>query len=1026
MSCSNWLRRLTPSVFVAGTLLLTTVTNAQAAHEDRLSFREFREQSGSGIDRRTARSMFRELSDTTGGAAGNRSRALSFDSHNAIQSKVIDGFATTRVQVNRDAIVSQLRGRTRQADIAGNILSLRSGLDLDLTSGVKNIALGKNLFNTQQSVTINTGDGSKTFAAGSLVSAAEYIAVKQVLAGGGQQLSLDASGRAVGGSVDLDAITGNNDVMRAANYVNAKDVTTTGDFSKRSEFKLLGDLNNFGSVIAESGSLNARAGAIRAEDINNYRGATISSNIDLTLDASGNLTNAGTIESTGSLTLVAGSAITNSGSVSAVSDISLDSGYVRNKGSLSSANGSINLNAPLDAALQVNNRAGTMTALNGAINVRDASYAGAANSYLSGGGDLYSKVLNINAGHGTAWVAVNELTGQINQTGSAAHVTASTEVLQLGNVCLTGDPTYFNTAGSILINDNLTVSEKLVIAASGNIAATGTLNISAGVASQGFDITMIAGADFKNTGGSNKPILGNGNAGSGAGAIRLSGKSSKTGGSIILNPNTQVSSRATNASGTKNGGDIQLFAFEGKGIDGIIGGLVDFQGASVSTGGNGSGTNGDLLIVAGATTAQLGVTVLAGQINTTGGTGGGGDVTIVTADPVVSAGGSTVTYDQNGNRTSTAQLVAADKLNKKAGMAILGTLTAPTVVNLNAGDRIIVDNVVSGAETATLTAGGDIIINQGGSLVQASDLVTLNSGGDIGSSLIPFRVNGPRLEFTARGTARIDSTNGGAWLVGGSVNKGDIIITANNANFSGTSLVAKNISIQANNFTHFDQLSGSSVVSLTANGGTNFTNGVFGEISGPNLALITGGSIGTAAVPFTLPTNTTLVYVDSTGAGEINLAGSSSKTVEFNNLTGVNIKVSNIGSTLLSGNTLASGTFTAIASNGTITIDGDVSSAGAQTYTSSGGNGKLSIAKNTALFGGSTITINVGAATATPMTLPDNIIVDGSVLLTGNEIKAKKPDSTIDGAPGRQISINNGNSKGAILFGGDVLISTDN
>jgi filamentous hemagglutinin len=967
--------------------------------------------------------MFLEIRDTTRGAVRNISKDPGVDI--AVQSALKNTFASPQHQADTNAIVSQLRGRTRQSDISGRTIRFKSGLDLDLTSVTKNISLGKNLFNGQQSVTINIGDDSKTFSAGSLVSAAEYIAVKQVLSGRGQQLSIDKAGRAIGGSVDLDAITGTNDVMRAAHYVNAEGVTTTGDFSKRSEFKLLGNLNNFGSVIADAGSLKARTGAIRADEINNYRGATISSNIDLTLDAAGSLTNAGTIGSTGSLTINAGKSIANSGSISAVSCLNLNSGVVRNQGTLTSTHGNINLNAPQDVVLEVNNRGGTINALNGAINLREASYSGAANSFLTGGGDLFSKELNMNAGQGTAWVDVNELTGQVNQTGAAAHVIASTEVMTIGNVCLTGDPTYFNTNGSIVVNDNLTVSEKLVIAASGNVFSIGSLNISAGLDSQGFDITMIAGADFKNTGGFNKTTLGNTNLG-GAGAIRLTGKSSKTGGSILLDPNTQVSSRATNSSGAKNGGNVQLFAFEGKGIEGIIGGIVDFQGASISTGGNGTGTNGNLLIVAGAPTAQLGVTVLAGQINTTGGSGGGGNVTIITADPVVSVSGSTVTYDQNGNRTSTASLVQADKVNGKAGIAILGTVTSPTSVTLTAGDRIIVNNVISGSQTATLSAGGDIIENTNGNSVQATNLVTLNSGGNIGSNLLPLTVNGPHLEFTAKGSAKIDSANNGAWLVGGSVPKGDIVITADNANFSGTSIIAKTIDIQANAFTHFDELKGSNGVSLIANGGTIFSNNTFAQLSAPNLAITTGGSVGTGAVPFVLPANTTLVFAVSSGGGAINLIGSNSKTVEFNSLAGSNVKVSNTGSTLLSGNTFASGTFTAIASNGTITVDGDISSIGAQTYTSSGENGKLTISKNTALFGASTITISVGAATATPMPTPDNVIIDGNVLLTGNEIKAKKPESTIDGAPGRQITINNGNAKGAVSFGGDIIISTDN
>jgi len=162
------------------------------------------------------------------------------------------------------------------------------------------------------------------------------------------------------------------------NYVNASNVTTIGDFSKGSDFRLLGDLSNYGTVSAVSGSSNARSGAIRADDINNFKNATITSNVDLTLDASGTLNNAGTINSTGSLTVTAGGALNNSGAISAANNVDLGAATVNNRGAISSASGNVNLLGTPDAVLQVNNRRGTISALNGAINLRDSSYNGIA------------------------------------------------------------------------------------------------------------------------------------------------------------------------------------------------------------------------------------------------------------------------------------------------------------------------------------------------------------------------------------------------------------------------------------------------------------------------------------------------------------------------------------------------------------------------------------------------------------------------------------------------------------------------
>lgn len=1031
MSEQKWLRPVPSTLILAGTLLLTMAGDARAGHEERLNFREFRDQNP-GVERQTAREMFRELRDTRGGGVSNAGRA---DINAAVQAALRSTIDTARLNstrtpalapdLNGNAAVAQVRGRSNQKYSDGKTVRLSSGLNLDLTSAARNISLGKNLFDNQQSVTISTGEGTKTYSAGSVVSAAEYIAVKQVLAGGDQKLTIDKNGRAVGGSVDLDSITGTHDSLRAATYVNAKDVTTIGDFSKRSEFKLLGDLNNFGTLIAESGSSNARAGAIRADDINNYNGATISSNLNLTLDAAGNLNNLGTINSAGSLTLSAGSSLSNSGTVSASQDLRVNAAEVRNKGEFSSTTGSVSFNTVQDVALEINNRGGTISATNGAINLRDADFTGVSNSFLTGGANLYSQELNMNSGQGTAWVAAEKLTGSINQTGSAAHVTASTDALNLGTICLTGDPTFFNTAGSINITGSITVAENLVIAASGNITSVNNSIITAANNSQGFDVTLIAGADFTNTGGTNKDTLNSTTIMSGAGGIRLTGKSSNTGGAISLNPNTQIKTRPLTLSGAQNGGNVQMFAFGGNGdLNGIPAGLIDFDMGSIETGGNGAGINGNVLAVTGTKTASLGIGILAGTINTMGGTGGGGQVQMVTANPTVSSKGSTVTYGPNGAKTSSASLVPADKLNKKISISILGTITGPSNINLLAGKDIIVNNVISGFQTANLTAGADLESRTVGK-VSATNLINLTAGGNIGPGVLPFLINTPHVEFDTKGFATIKSETVGAFLVGGNATKGAINIVANSAVLSGNSITAKDISIQSSTFGTFQTLAGSSSVALVASGATNFASSMFGQLNTPKLGIQTGGSIGTIIAPFELSSGTTYVEAVSSGGGNIVMTGSSSKELEFHGVSANNIIVSNSGSLLVSGNTSASGAFTASTANGTLTVDNDVTSGGAQLFNGAGSKGKFVVANNTALQSGSTITITVGAATAATMPTPKNVSVEGNVVLTGSGIKAKKPESTISGAAGKQIKINNGNSSGSISFGGDVLIITN-
>src|SRR5262249_36705793 len=154
-------------------------------------------------------------------------------------------------------------------------------------------------------------------------------------------------------------------------------------------------------------------------------------------------------------------------------------------------------------------------ALNGAINIREAGYDESFNSTIVGG-DLLSKDLNVSSGQGTANVYVNELTGKVNTTGSAAHVVANTDTLILGEQCLIDDPTYFNT-GNIVIDGNIFVGEKLAIIAGGNITSTfSNLTIRARDPNgfqDGQDIVIVAGANVTSTGTPSNPLSGSPPAG---------------------------------------------------------------------------------------------------------------------------------------------------------------------------------------------------------------------------------------------------------------------------------------------------------------------------------------------------------------------------------------------------------------------------------------------------------------------------------------------------------------------------------
>ena len=713
---------------------------ALAANDDRPSFRDFRD-ANAGIDRSALRQMYRtQFGGAGGGGRSSDPSAISIptvptlpETHSVNDIVRVNG-TTRRIEkrLERQGVLNQ---SIQQVD--NNLINVRGGVSLDLTSTTRNITLGDNLFGKVSAVEISVGGETKTVQAGSQVSAAEYIAVKQILSGNSQKITIDGAGSAIGGEVDLGSITANNDVMRASDLVVPVNVTTYGDFSKRSDFKLLGDLTNAGTIYTYSSHKNG--GAIRADDITNQAGALISSDRDLGLFASGNLSNYGTITSKGSLTLSAGDTLTNASEVNAKRDVNLSAPNIVNSGSITSLKGDINIDGPVTAELNVNGAGGSFTAEN-AINVRSAAYAGAFDTNVNGG-DFFSKEMNLNAGGGVMQTHVGELTGVLNQTGTEAHVTASTDELVLGQVCLTGDPTFKNDSGNIIIAGNITVAQQLAIIASGNISSVNNISIIAGNATTGFPITMVAGADQVVAGTNSGTLPGGGTAQ----GTTLTGLASATGGSILLGNNVTISSRATGASG--NGGDVLLAAFEGGNASS---GRVNVGGGTttINTGGRtATDSNGNVTIIAGL---QNGNAVNVGFINTTGGNTSTGAINITTTQPI-SSNGSDIVYDATGAITSSNSLIAGPGVGTGANVTFVRNSLTNVDVSVDA-DTITTltgSSVTSNFGTINFTSVSGIIGAGVGSLVSAPTVNLVSQNTDIGSSTQRVRVDANNLYVDA-------------------------------------------------------------------------------------------------------------------------------------------------------------------------------------------------------------------------------------------------------------------------------------
>jgi len=1005
---------------LSGTILLSASQNAQASPEHRGGFRSFREQNPD-IDRYTARQMF--LADRKNQTADNAAQNAA---QNAGRISRMAG-PTFTMTMGPDGIIrcgtpdpgmlrddkknERIRNQSFQFD-SKNSLRVNNGVNLDLTSNQRNIVLGRSLFAGENaSVSINVGGESKTVSAGSQVTAAEYVAVKQVLAGE-QKVSVDRAGRAIGGEVDLGSLTNDNDVMRASNLVIAENVTTYGDFGKRSDFRLLGNLSNYGSVQALSTDADVKSGALRARDISNYAGALINSTVDLTLDASGKFLNEGSISSTGNLTINASN--------------------VRNSGSITSTNGNVNLDTAPDTALLVNNSKGVIRAENGAINIRSAEYTGSANSTVNGG-DLLSQELNIHSGTGLSEVAVNELTGTVNQTGTAAHLLASTENLNLGSICLTGDPTYYNTAGSITISGDVIVGQHLVIAASGDILSSATATVAARDATQGYDITLIAGAAITADAANNSSTL----PSALTGAITLSGKSSKTGGGILITNDVTFDTTPNNVAGNLNAGKVNMFAFPGKQIGA---GTIDIEDATIRTGGLNLGANGDVLIYAGA---KSGTTIRTGIIDALGSTA----PTISTGAVYLFAGALTtfpkgpVSYDANGNLTSTSIITtlkktSGDILIARRDISELNRDIETLGLVVSTGGNVQIDGDVTSLGVLSFNVSGNIDASSQANAMIGDFLFAVSNKGNIGTTSNPLQVEVDSLLMQTKGSmAAVEVGGTGTLDILTTFAADEVLIDAENkiaVTDAADPITSDTVRLDFFNYAGaFPTVSANLVELRTNDAAFNVTGVLNGKKTIYSLEI--AGGIGTSVNRLEVLQAS---IVAAGAVGDIFINQTSTKEVEYG-VAGANVDMISSGSVLFS-NLSSAGTgdfLVNVTGKGTLTVDTFIDAFDQLTIQNSNAAGKIALATGAKLqthantVGMGNISVNLGTTLGPVFADPiANVEVDpsstGTVTFTGVGLKAKSPVNIIF-ADGPNVSINNTVKNGNMTFGGDVRINAD-
>ncbi|MDZ4832962.1 MAG: hypothetical protein SGJ27_04100 [Candidatus Melainabacteria bacterium] len=1010
------------SIALAATLTLAPLTaNAEYVQPDRsearIAFREFK-ANNPDRSKRELRNLYRSpfTSSNSNTSAPQATTADLIFNANSSASRL-----NQRVEQN----VREYRNNTVQLQDSGRLRNSKNGIDLDLNSASQSITLGAKLFQNAQQVTIERGGQQITLAAGSTVTASEYIAVKQLLLTGAQSIQLDGTGKSIGGSVDLSQITARNDRMRADDLNIPVNVTAYGDFSKGSTFQVSGDLVNAGSIYALDSKRGTAGGALRADNLINSSTGLISSEsqngldarIDLTLAATGNLLNQGSITSSGDLILTAGNSITNHGTatqaaaISARGNLEASAKDIINHGLIRSSDGNVRFNSAedyLNGALTIDNRLGEVQALNGAINLRDRSFRQDASTYVYGG-DFLSKQFNVFTGRGTADLNVNKLTGTLNQDGFASHVTAETTALTLGDICLSGDPTYKNAGGDIIIGGNITVQEALTIIAEGSILNSGPAVITAANNTTGFNVTFIAGADITSVVGTDNTIVGPIPPALAGAATDISGLASASGGTITLGADplapVTINTRSTGG-GDTNGGDVLFAAFDSFALTGTI----ELTNTKINTGGKGNGNNGNVTLIAGG----LGdvPTITVGAVDTTGGNGTGGDINISGFTP--QSTGGTISYDANGNRTSVAALVAGPSSMAGSNILTSGDLTAAGNVTVRTG----LNGNISIGEFNITTKGANSVVDlkaTGTGNITGTDFTTITTRtlnlttdtGDIGDPientpifanagfmnatgsaastdilLVSFNpglnvisATGSSINIATQGTIISDPSKGpivadelliGSFGGGTGINEfRPLEVTANDLFVAGLggNVFVHNNNAGLTNLTGGDALQAKGIFSVTTDG--TISLGVDETISAQNILLtpalgftsVLGLLKATSSVSLTTP-----VSIDATTVAPL-IQSPVLKVTSLNGDVGTSVN------RLLAGTTVTS--IAAFAPNGNVFLQGSVTS---KAILAGGAAGKSFDYKGT---GTTTITGNVSSGTEDL-----NIVISGPGTLT--------------------------------------------
>jgi hypothetical protein len=800
---------------------------------------------------------------------------------------------------------------------AGTGTDASAALDLSSTSrGISARVPGK-----YDSIDIQVGDVTRTVKHGDLLTPAEFVALKQVISGKQQSLILDGAGSAIAGQFFLsNRIAKNfNDVIIPGG------VTALLNAAKSRELDVAGKLVNGGNIFAFSSNATVNRAAISAATITNNQNAVISSilpplgltgvnsaveGLNLILNArQGDFTNYGTVSSSSNLTVTAAGAIVNalptgasgpSPVMSAMGSLNLVSGagsIINTTGALLAASaGNINISTLVPHDILINSLGGQLQTLMGAINVRDRKFDGSHDIDITGG-DWLAREINLYSGTGAIRAHLNKVVGTLNTFGGFANVGTSTGDLSLGEICISGDPTYYNPGGSINITGDISVAERLTILARDDITSSGTNRIitARDGSDQGFDITMVAGFELSplvgvvSTGtiAATPPVADNTDAN-----VTVTGTVSASGGNIDFSSLSFLFIDASSTSGNLDGGSLTMLAANPAG--GSRGRILLPGNSLIQVSGSGTGANGNVTFIAGGDGSPSPVITLGSIVADQSTGAGGGNIDIRTAAPAVSPGG--VTFDTTGAIVSgsfgstgiTSSADASIRIGDSGGSKSLGARNNLTVIAGTHASSIITSN----GGNLTFSAGNNLTVSAGGRLTTAQ--AAAGSAGNLtlgaGTVTSTGSISAPEIQASGQGLAgdggnvsAIAGSSGNITLgaitasgsAGGTGNGGDIFLN------SGTLATMTAGNIQASG--GLNDGSGGSVLLVSGTSGVVNT----GSISAAGSGNGGGGTVTINSGAFG-DTTTGMIVVDggTTGGdgGIVDIIAGASSTVSIGDI----------------------------------------------------------------------------------------------------------------------------------------------